>query len=78
MIFFIVNIHICMLFTTPQFNVFIYYAHACLFRLELFVCLLLKKIEEEGRLANSQLVYPLKIKNLLTYLLYKNKNNPVF
>ena len=42
--FIFVNIHICMLIFTPQFDVFfIYYAHAYLFTLVLFVYLLLKR-----------------------------------
>ena len=44
MSFIFVNIHICMLIFTPQFDVFfIYYAHAYLFTLVLFVYLLLKR-----------------------------------
>ena len=44
LIFIFVNIHICMLIFTPQFDVFfIYYAHAYLFTLVLFVYLLLKR-----------------------------------
>ena len=42
--FIFVNIHICLLIFTPQFDVFfIHYAHAYLFTLVLFVYLLLKR-----------------------------------
>ena len=73
MICFIVNIHICMLFITPQFNVFIYYAHACLFRLALFVYLLLKRAPR--KISYRPIELPSQNKEftyLLTYLLRRD------
>ena len=70
MIFIFVNIHICMLIFTPQFNVFIYYAHAYLFTLVLFVYLLLKRAPR--KIGYQPIGLPSQNKEftyLLTYLL---------
>ena len=67
MIFFIVNIHICMFFT-PQFNVFLYFMHMHTHTLVLFVYLLLKRAPR--KIGYQPIGFPSQNKEF-TYLLIR-------
>ena len=71
MVFIIVNIHICMLLTTHQFNVFLYimHMHVCL-RLN---CLCIFAKEGQRKIGYQPTGFPSQNKEftyLLTYLLH--------
>ena len=65
--FIFANIHICMLIFTPQFDVFffIYYAHAYLFTLVLFVYLLLKRVPR--KIGYQPVGLPYQNKDIFTF-----------